>query len=113
MLILKDSTLFIYFHSGGFSGSTNLTGSIKGDEIILTSTVDCLYPYNPLVQVQYSYEVIKDNRSNRYLSISGDLLPLVFARRRRLCVSHRLLAILHFLFLKTGHQMLSAGIPVS
>ncbi|XP_052683316.1 uncharacterized protein LOC128163714 [Crassostrea angulata] len=41
----------------GFSGSTNLTGSMKGNEIILTSTVDCLYPYNPSVQVQYSYEL--------------------------------------------------------
>lgn len=48
-----------------------------------------------------------------YLSISGDLLPLVFVRRRRLCATQRLLAILHFKFLKTGHQMISAGIPVS
>lgn len=84
---------------------------MKGNEITLTAALDCLYPHNPSVQVQVSYEVIKDNQKNRFrLSEYFRLLidpPLVFACRCKVCVVRRPLVILILNFLKTRYHLMN------
>lgn len=46
------------FISGGNLSPLNLTGQTNADGVKLTAIADCLYPYYPIVDVEYSIQVI-------------------------------------------------------
>lgn len=48
---------FFYSILGGISDNINLSGRKHANGGRLTATADCLYPYNPMVNVQYREQV--------------------------------------------------------
>lgn len=53
----KRVTKNLLFISGGIL-NPNLTGQMNADGVKLIAIADCLYPYNPTVDVEYSIQVI-------------------------------------------------------
>ena len=50
----KDILLSIL---GGLPSQLNTTGKKQGNNALLETIVDCIYPSNPDVKVKYSYQV--------------------------------------------------------
>lgn len=55
-MIITEMSMF-YLNLGGIADSINLRSRKHADGVRLTTTADCLYPYNPMVHVQYSEHV--------------------------------------------------------